>query len=63
MENDIIYCVKSLQPPNMKTREPTKAIYTAIIHSYEDQTFDEMNEESEEKKHMSTLSFEMVTSH
>ena len=41
--------MKSLQAPNLKTILLTKAMYTAI-RSYDEQAFDNMSEESEEKK-------------
>ena len=41
--------MKSLQAPNLKTIALTKAMYTAI-HSYYEQAFNNMSEESEEKK-------------
>ena len=47
--------MKSLQAPNLKTIAPTKVLYTAI-HSYEDQAFHDMSEESEKKIKLSTLS-------
>ena len=46
MENRIIYCMKWLQAPNLKTIVLIKAMYTAI-HSYDEQAFDNMSEESE----------------
>ena len=41
--------MKSLQAPNFKTIGLTKAMY-AVIRSYNEQTFDNMSEESEKKK-------------
>ena len=41
--------MKSLQAPNLKTIALTKAMYTAIC-SDDEQEFDKMSEESEEKK-------------
>ena len=38
--------MKSLQAPNLKTIALTKVTYTAI-HSYDEQAFDKMSEESE----------------
>ena len=40
--------MKSLQAHNLKTIVLTKAMYTAI-HSYDEQAFDNMNEESGKK--------------
>ena len=40
--------MKSLQAPNLKTIAFTKVMYT-VIHSYYEQAFDNMNEESEKK--------------
>ena len=41
-------CIKSLQAPNFKTIALTKAMYTTI-RSYDEQSFDNMSEESEKK--------------
>ena len=41
--------MKSLQAPNLKTIALTKAMYPAI-RNYDEQAFDNMSEESEEKK-------------
>ena len=41
--------MKSLQVPNLKTTVLTKAMYTTI-RSYDEQAFDNMSEESENKK-------------
>ena len=41
--------MKTLQAPDLKTTVLTKATYTAI-HSYDEQAFDNMSEESEKKK-------------
>ena len=38
--------MKSLKAPNLKIIELTKAMYTAI-HSYDEQAFDNMSDESE----------------
>ena len=48
--------MKSIQAPNLKTIAPTKAMYT-VIRSYEDQAFNDMSKESEEKKNLSTFFF------
>ena len=40
--------MKSLQAPNLKTIALTKVMYTVIV-SYDEQTFDNMSEESEKK--------------
>ena len=40
--------MKSLHAPNLKTIVRTKAMYIAI-HSYDEQAFDNMSEESEKK--------------
>ena len=51
MESCIISCMKSFQAPKLKTLALTKAMYPAI-RSYDEQAFDNMSEESEEKKHL-----------
>ena len=49
VENQIIYYMKSLQAPNLKTIALTKVMYTVIV-SYDEQTFDNMSEESGKKQ-------------
>ena len=41
--------MKSLQAPNLKTTALTKAMYTVILR-HEDEAFDDMSEESGNKK-------------
>ena len=53
MENIIILCITSIQDPNFKTTAFTKVVKTAIRRC-DDQTFDDMSEESE--KQLSALS-------
>ena len=48
MENHIVLCMKSLQPPNLKIIALTKVMYTAI-RSCDEQAFDNMSEEGEKK--------------
>ena len=44
--------MKSLQAPNLKIIALTKTMYP-VIHNYDEQTFDNMSEESEKKKTLS----------